>query len=346
MQAARGASLNPSDTVDHDPDHVPGRRRLDARIAASPASPLVAYALDLASKQWALSALADGDIAVLGDWFTLHLTFNPGAAFSTGTDFTIVFTCLAHGRGGRRAVVEPTDRAAPAGRWRSGFLLGGVSGNLTDRLVRDPEPLHGHVVDFLMLPNWPVFNIADICINVAAGLIILQTFRGIALDGTARVRRPAPAATSDEHPHRAAHRLRPRRPRGRARRRRHGPDVRVLPHPRRRPHRRRATCSSTASGVGKSDRVHAGSMLDVTIPAERDPLEVKAEVVEGIRIIHDDDAIVVIDKPVGVAVHPSPGWRGPTVVGHLAGAGYRISTSGAQGARRASCSASTSAPPV
>ena len=82
--------------------------------------------------------------------------------------------------------------------------------------------------------------------------------------------------------------------------------------------------------VGKSDRVHAGSMLDVTIPAERDPLEVKAEVVEGIRIIHDDDAIVVIDKPVGVAVHPSPGWRGPTVVGHLAGAGFRISTSGAK----------------
>ena len=71
-------------------------------------------------------------------------------------------------------------------------------------------------------------------------------------------------------------------------------------------------------------------MLDVTIPAETDPLEVKAEIVEGIKIIHDDDAIVVIDKPVGVAVHPSPGWSGPTVVGHLAGAGYRISTSGAK----------------
>lgn len=56
--------------------------------------------------------------------------------------------------------------------------------------------------------------------------------------------------------------------------------------------------------VGKSDRVHAGSMLDVTIPAETDPLAVVPEIVEGIRIIHDDDAIVVIDKPVGVAVHP------------------------------------------
>jgi signal peptidase II len=65
-----------------------------------------------------------------------------------------------------------------------GILLGGVAGNLTDRIVRPPEPFHGHVVDFLMLPNWPVFNIADICINVAAGLIILQTFRGISLDGT------------------------------------------------------------------------------------------------------------------------------------------------------------------
>ncbi len=61
------------------------------------------------------------------------------------------------------------------------------------------------------------------------------------------------------------------------------------------------------SGVGKSDRVVAGAMLDVTIPAESDPLEVVPEVVEVIRIIHDDDAIVVIDKPVGVAVHPSPG---------------------------------------
>jgi 23S rRNA pseudouridine1911/1915/1917 synthase len=81
--------------------------------------------------------------------------------------------------------------------------------------------------------------------------------------------------------------------------------------------------------VAKSDRVEAGAMLDVSIPVEADALEVRPEVVEGIRIVHDDDAIVVVDKPVGVAVHPSPGWSGPTVVGHLAGAGFRISTSGA-----------------
>ena len=82
-------------------------------------------------------------------------------------------------------------------------------------------------------------------------------------------------------------------------------------------------------GVGKSDRVLPGALLEVTIPVQANPLEVVPEVVEGIRIIHDDDSIVVIDKPVGVAVHPSPGWTGPTVVGHLAGAGFRIATSGA-----------------
>ncbi len=81
--------------------------------------------------------------------------------------------------------------------------------------------------------------------------------------------------------------------------------------------------------VSKSDRVLPGSRLDVTIPVEADPLVVVPQVVEGIGIIHDDESIVVIDKPVGVAVHPSPGWSGPTVVGHLAGAGFRIATSGA-----------------
>ncbi len=79
----------------------------------------------------------------------------------------------------------------------------------------------------------------------------------------------------------------------------------------------------------KSDRVEPGSMLDVAIPAVVDPVAVVPQTVQGIKIVHDDDAIVVIDKPVGVAVHPSPGWTGPTVVGHLVAAGFRVSTSGA-----------------
>ncbi len=81
--------------------------------------------------------------------------------------------------------------------------------------------------------------------------------------------------------------------------------------------------------VAKSDRVGSGSVLDVAIPVAVDPVAVVPEIVEGIKIVHDDEALVVIDKPVGVAVHPSPGWSGPTVVGHLAAAGFRIATSGA-----------------
>ncbi len=81
--------------------------------------------------------------------------------------------------------------------------------------------------------------------------------------------------------------------------------------------------------VAKSDRVSGGAVLDIAIPAPVDPVAVVPETVEGIQIVHDDDALVVVDKPVGVAVHPSPGWSGPTVVGHLAAAGFRIATSGA-----------------
>ncbi|SFQ31857.1 23S rRNA pseudouridine1911/1915/1917 synthase [Amycolatopsis arida] len=81
--------------------------------------------------------------------------------------------------------------------------------------------------------------------------------------------------------------------------------------------------------AGKSDRLTAGGLLEVTLPEPERPVEVVAEPVEGLRILHSDDDIVVVDKPVGVAVHPSPGWTGPTVVGGLAAAGLRISTSGA-----------------
>ena len=80
--------------------------------------------------------------------------------------------------------------------------------------------------------------------------------------------------------------------------------------------------------VGKSARVLTGSWLEVTLPDPPEPVRVVAQTVEGLRIVFDDDDVVVVDKPVGVAAHPSPGWTGPTVVGGLAGAGYRISTSG------------------
>lgn len=91
-------------------------------------------------------------------------------------------------------------------------------------------------------------------------------------------------------------------------------------------------CSSGAVAidgrpVAKSDRLVADAWLEVTLPEPE--VERAPEPVEGMRIVLDDDDIVIVDKPVGVAAHPSPGWDGPTVVGGLAAAGYRISTSGA-----------------
>ncbi len=178
MQAARGASLNTSDTE----STSPSSRRVPPRGVFA-AVAIVMLVIDQASKQWALTALADKDISVVGDWFTLHLVFNPGAAFGTGTKYTWVFSTLALIA---ICVVLYLSRRIQSTLWAVGlgFLLGGVAGNFIDRLFRDPAPMRGHVVDLFMLPNWPVFNVADICINIAAGVIILQTFRGINLDGS------------------------------------------------------------------------------------------------------------------------------------------------------------------
>ncbi|MDM7856204.1 RluA family pseudouridine synthase [Cellulomonas alba] len=101
--------------------------------------------------------------------------------------------------------------------------------------------------------------------------------------------------------------------------------------------RTRAAEIAAAGGVrldgrelGKSDRLVAGGWLEVEIPDPRAAVvEVVPEPVPGMRIVYDDADVVVVDKPVGVAAHPSPGWTGPTVVGALAAAGYRIATSGA-----------------
>jgi signal peptidase II len=144
---------------------------------------LAAYALDLGSKLLAVARLSDGpDVKVVGDLLVLHLTRNPGAAFSTGTQYTVVLSCLAMVA---VLVVVHLSRRLGSTLWAValGLLLAGVAGNLTDRLFRSPGPLRGHVIDFLMLPHWPVFNVADMCINVAAVLILVQASRGIRING-------------------------------------------------------------------------------------------------------------------------------------------------------------------
>lgn len=144
----------------------------------------VLYLADQVTKAWAESALEGrGDVRFVGDLLQLHLAYNPGAAFSLGTSYTVILSCVAMVAA---VAILWFSRRLGSTAWAValGFLMAGVCGNLTDRLLRDPSPLRGHVVDFLMLPNWPIFNVADVCINIAAGLILIQAFRGVRLDGT------------------------------------------------------------------------------------------------------------------------------------------------------------------
>lgn len=174
MQAARGTSVA---------DPVPTRSRRRALVVLG-AVLAVAYATDQVTKALALARLeGQPDVQVVGDLLQLTFTRNPGAAFSLGTEATPILTTLAIIA---TVVVLWIARRVRSTAWAVtlGLLLAGITGNLTDRLVRDPEPFHGHVIDFLRLPNWPIFNVADICINVAAGLVLLLTFRGLHLDGT------------------------------------------------------------------------------------------------------------------------------------------------------------------
>ena len=92
--------------------------------------------------------------------------------------------------------------------------------------------------------------------------------------------------------------------------------------------------SSNGKAVGKSLKLVPGAVLYVVVPERRDPLEIVEEVVEGLKILLDDDEFVVIDKPVGVAAHPSPGWVGPTVVGGAGRAGIPDLDVGRRRARR------------
>ena len=172
MQAARGASLTDSDRT--------RRRRL--RLLLFGAAALV-YLADLATKHLAVALLEPGSSqSVVGEVLRFTLVRNPGAAFGAGTSFTMALSVVAIIA---LVTVLVLSRRVGSPGWAValGLLLGGVAGNLTDRVFRSPGVLRGHVVDFLQIPNWPVFNLADISINAAAALIIVQSLRGRSLDG-------------------------------------------------------------------------------------------------------------------------------------------------------------------
>ena len=151
-------------------------------------------AADVISKAIVVARMAGHPpIRLLGGALTITLTRNGGAAFSIGTSMTIVFTAIA---AGVIVYILRTARNLRSIGWAItlGLLLGGATGNLLDRIFRAPGPFQGHVVDWIQLPDWPVFNLADSSIVLAGVLVVLLALRGIRLDGT----RPIPGACSPE----------------------------------------------------------------------------------------------------------------------------------------------------
>lgn len=136
------------------------------------------WALDFLTKTWAVSALSGSSHKVLGDFLQFTLVRNPGAAFSFATGFTLIFTAIAVGV---FIVITRFAKRFTSQGWAlvAALVLGGVSGNLTDRIFREPGFLFGHVIDWIELPHWPVFNLADSAIVIAAFIAFYLTLRGV-----------------------------------------------------------------------------------------------------------------------------------------------------------------------
>jgi signal peptidase II len=185
----------------------------------------VVLAADVVSKIIVVATLSDrrclvggrvlvlpAPIRLLGGVLTLCESRNPGAAFGIGgTSTTIVFTAIALGV---IAFIIRTSRQIYSLPWAValGLLLGGATGNLTDRIFRSPGPLRGWVVDWIQLPHWPVFNLADSAITCGVVLFVLLAARGHRLDGTTHLAAEHSARGRSAADHQAAEPAAPQQP--------------------------------------------------------------------------------------------------------------------------------------
>lgn len=156
----------------------------------------VVLALDIVTKVLAVHLLTPGQpVSIIGDTVTWTLVRNSGAAFSMATGYTWVLTLIAAGVVvgiiwmGRRLV-------SPWWALGLGMILGGALGNLVDRFFRSPGPLRGHVVDFLSIGWWPVFNVADPAVVGGAILLVVLSLFGFDFDTDGR-RQPDGASDTD-----------------------------------------------------------------------------------------------------------------------------------------------------
>jgi len=149
--------------------------------------------LDQLTKAWAIAELrprmlpgGEGSIEIVGSLLRLTYTQNTGAAFSLGTGYTWIFTIVA---AVVAIVIIRSARELGSIAWAVGLggLLGGLLGNLVDRLTREPGIGQGYVVDFIQLPNFPVFNVADMSITCSAVLMVVLALKGVDYRGRASV---------------------------------------------------------------------------------------------------------------------------------------------------------------
>lgn len=189
---------NPSDQPDRSGDRSARALREPPRLLRRLLLvAVVLFALDLLTKTLAVQQLTPGEpVSIIGDVVRLRLVRNPGAAFSMATGMTWLLTLVAS------AVVIGVLRIGRTLRspWWAiglGMVLGGALGNLVDRLFRSPGPLQGHVVDFVSVGWWPVFNVADSAIVCGAILLVVLTVLGFEPDGTRHGRDEATATRAE-----------------------------------------------------------------------------------------------------------------------------------------------------
>jgi len=176
--------------VDNDPvadqpltESENGRRFAKTTLAVLGVA-LVVIGLDLLTKTIVVATLdPQRPVEIIGDVVTLRLVRNSGAAFSLASGYTWVLSVIA------LVVVAVIIRYSSRLRswwWAIGLalVLGGAIGNLIDRIFRAPKPFQGHVVDFISVGWWPVFNVADSAVVCGAVLLVVLSGLGFDYDGT------------------------------------------------------------------------------------------------------------------------------------------------------------------
>jgi signal peptidase II len=168
--------------------------------------PLIAVlvlVLDQVSKHWAESGLEELEpVPVVGELLKFRLLYNSGAAWGLGSGITPVVTCLQLAIAVAVVVFAVRSVRSPWYTLSLGLVLGGALGNIHDRLLRPPGPFKGWVVDFLELPNWPVFNVADMAVVSGAVLLVVLSVIGVPADPAKAPEKSAVSGKSGENTHR------------------------------------------------------------------------------------------------------------------------------------------------